>query len=258
LQAGHPEGAYLKAREGLDLLADAGPATAVWYAGLLIQACLASGRHDEAKRELAAQEARLATLAPSVLPARSARVALAPVYVALGAKEAAAACEDALRPYAGDHHWYAARLALASLAAFRGDTATATQDYHLAEQRARREGQLPDLAAALTGRAALLPAGSERAALLREAVPLVERLGMPRLLAEARRLAGRHEFPDGLTAREVEVLRLVAAGLTNREIAGRLVLSVRTVENHIASIFNRIGVDGRAAATAYAVRHDLA
>ncbi len=65
-------------------------------------------------------------------------------------------------------------------------------------------------------------------------------------------------YPVGLTAREVEVLRLVALGLTNPQIAGHLVLSEKTVINHLTHIFNKIGCDNRTAATAYAIRHDLA
>jgi DNA-binding NarL/FixJ family response regulator len=63
--------------------------------------------------------------------------------------------------------------------------------------------------------------------------------------------------PHGLTARELEVLRLVASGRSNREIATDLVLSVRTVEKHIASIYAKIGARGRADAATYALRHQL-
>jgi DNA-binding CsgD family transcriptional regulator len=58
-----------------------------------------------------------------------------------------------------------------------------------------------------------------------------------------------------LTPREMEVLRLIADGCTNTEIAAELVLSVRTVERHIANIYAKIGARGRADATAYALRH---
>jgi LuxR family transcriptional regulator, maltose regulon positive regulatory protein len=60
------------------------------------------------------------------------------------------------------------------------------------------------------------------------------------------------EAPAGLTAREVEVLRLVARGRSNQEIADELVLSVRTVERHIANIYDKIGASGRAARAAAA------
>jgi DNA-binding CsgD family transcriptional regulator len=61
----------------------------------------------------------------------------------------------------------------------------------------------------------------------------------------------------GLTAREVQLLRLVAAGKTNRAIAAELVLSERTVDRHVSNIFTKLGVSSRTAATAYAYEHQL-
>jgi ATP/maltotriose-dependent transcriptional regulator MalT len=61
----------------------------------------------------------------------------------------------------------------------------------------------------------------------------------------------------GLSAREVEVLRLVAGGRTNRDIASELVISERTVDRHVSNIFAKLGVSTRAAATAHAYEHDL-
>ncbi|MEO8287668.1 MAG: tetratricopeptide repeat protein [Chloroflexota bacterium] len=72
---------------------------------------------------------------------------------------------------------------------------------------------------------------------------------------------GRKAYPDGLTEREVEVLRLIAVGKSNLEIGQELVLSRRTVERHISNIYQKIGSSGkvaRAAASAYALRHGLA
>jgi len=64
-------------------------------------------------------------------------------------------------------------------------------------------------------------------------------------------------FPAGLTAREVDVLRLVAQGLTDSQVANRLVISPRTVSNHLTSIYNKLGVDSRTAALRYAMEHQL-
>jgi DNA-binding NarL/FixJ family response regulator len=64
-------------------------------------------------------------------------------------------------------------------------------------------------------------------------------------------------YPDGLTAREVEVLRVVAQGLTNEQVAERLVISPRTVDTHLTSIYSKIGVSSRSAATRYAIEHHL-
>jgi DNA-binding NarL/FixJ family response regulator len=67
----------------------------------------------------------------------------------------------------------------------------------------------------------------------------------------------RAEFPDGLTAREGEVLGLIGAGYTNREIAERLVVSEATVKTHINHVFAKIRARDRAAAINYAARNGL-
>jgi pimeloyl-ACP methyl ester carboxylesterase/DNA-binding CsgD family transcriptional regulator len=64
-------------------------------------------------------------------------------------------------------------------------------------------------------------------------------------------------YPNGLTEREVEVLRHLAGGKTNGEIAEELFVSVRTVERHVANIYSKIGARGRANATAYALSLNL-
>jgi DNA-binding CsgD family transcriptional regulator len=64
--------------------------------------------------------------------------------------------------------------------------------------------------------------------------------------------------PVSLSRRELEVLRLVAAGESNSQIARRLTLSTHTVERHVANLYRKIGARGRADATAYALRHGLA
>jgi predicted ATPase/class 3 adenylate cyclase/DNA-binding CsgD family transcriptional regulator len=64
-------------------------------------------------------------------------------------------------------------------------------------------------------------------------------------------------YPDGLTAREVEVLRLLAQGMTDAHIAEQLVISPRTVNNHLTSIYQKIQVSSRSAATRYAIDHQL-
>ena len=71
------------------------------------------------------------------------------------------------------------------------------------------------------------------------------------------RVRRRREWPAGLTPREVDVLRLLVRGRTNAQIAERLVLSPKTVANHIAHIYLKAGVNSRAAASLFAMRHGL-
>jgi HD-GYP domain-containing protein (c-di-GMP phosphodiesterase class II) len=63
--------------------------------------------------------------------------------------------------------------------------------------------------------------------------------------------------PAGLTEREVEVVRLVAAGLSNPQIAARLVISRRTAEHHVQHVYRKVGVSSRAALALFALEHDL-
>ncbi|WP_410586678.1 LuxR C-terminal-related transcriptional regulator [Amycolatopsis sp. lyj-23] len=71
------------------------------------------------------------------------------------------------------------------------------------------------------------------------------------------RRSAKGSRPGGLTLREVEVLRAVATGATNRSIAATLFLSEKTVARHVANIFTKLGVTSRSAATAFAYRHHL-
>jgi len=166
------------------------------------------------------------------------------------------------------------------------------------EQIAERVGTTPLRAAALLarGRVAAATEPEQACAALEDAADLFRASGVRYEAALARhelasllRLLGRDEAADAaaeavraelaglgahapapavrtrgsvsLTAREREVLRLLAQGRSNDEIATELVLSVRTVESHVASVYAKIGVEGRtarAAATAFALAHGLA
>ena len=65
------------------------------------------------------------------------------------------------------------------------------------------------------------------------------------------------EHQAGLTSREVEVLGLVATGMTNPQVVHRLFLSPRTVQRHLNSIYRKLGVSSRTAATSFALEHGL-
>ncbi|MGZ5353559.1 MAG: LuxR C-terminal-related transcriptional regulator [Actinomycetota bacterium] len=190
-----------------------------------VEAAVAAGAIDEA-RESASE---LQTMADGIdLPAFAAAAATAAGSLALAEDDVAGAL-DALR------------------------RATATwNELRLPYETAR--------ARALLGRA-LLAGGDEDAARreLRAALAAFERLGAAGDVAEVRAvLDGGRALPAGLTAREAQVLRLVAAGKTNRDIAVELVISEHTVGRHLQNIFAKLGVSSRSAATAFAFEHRLA
>ena len=93
--------------------------------------------------------------------------------------------------------------------------------------------------------------GAASAALLEAAVEAV-------LVAAGHRGRRTHPRPDGLTPREIEVLRLVATGASNREIAAKLVISEKTARNHVERTYAKIGVSNRIGASMYALQNGLA
>lgn len=96
---------------------------------------------------------------------------------------------------------------------------------------------------------------------LREAEQLASRLGMVRLVADidaSLRVRDRGvTFPDELTAREVEILRLLAIGRTNKDVSLVLAISLNTVATHVRNILNKTQCANRTEAAAYAIRHGL-
>jgi DNA-binding NarL/FixJ family response regulator len=77
-------------------------------------------------------------------------------------------------------------------------------------------------------------------------------------LPEESRPAGKGVGADGLSQREIEVLRLLAAGRSNQQIADALVISLNTVRRHVSNVFDKTGVHNRAQAGAYARDHGIA
>jgi ATP/maltotriose-dependent transcriptional regulator MalT len=216
----------------------------------------------------AAQSALRAALSAPHYPPTRARLLAAQVEAAIAAgeiDEARAAAEE-LQAIAGgfDLPAFAATAATAA-----GPVALALGDAPAAVDALRRavatwqELRLPyetARARALLGRA-LLVAGDEDGATreLRGALAAFEGLGAVGDVADVRAaLEGGRPLPAGLTRREVEVLRLVAAGKTNRDIAVELVISEHTVARHLQNMFAKLGVSSRAAATRFALEHDLA
>jgi len=183
-------------------------------------------------------------------------------YHALGERDRAAACYARLLPFAGQVQCFVVDRALGVAAACGGDVERGLR--HLGEAVAL--GERADLRPELT--LSLLQLGCLQRALGRAAasdsiergVGLAGELGMLRLARAVleRGLRPATPRPSGLSRRQAEVLRLVAQGRTNREIAAALVLTEGTVANHVTAVLAKIGADNRAAAVAYAVRHGLA
>jgi DNA-binding NarL/FixJ family response regulator len=223
---------------------------------------LAQGKRDAAKTGLEV------ALRNEAQRARRARLLLAQVEVSLAVgapDEAKTACEE-LRAIASD----------GGTPGFDALAQTADGVCHLADGDAA--GALERLrAATMSWQALKLPWETARSRVLagqalaaahddagadaeyRAALATYERLGADSDAAAVQALMGAPQpLPRGLTPREAEVLRLVAAGKTNRDIAVELVISEHTVGRHLQNLFAKVGVSSRAAATAFAYEHDLA
>lgn len=150
---------------------------------------------------------------------------------------------------ASEHLDTAIALAVACAAPYeRALTLLAQAELHIAA--GDREGAQPPLTEA---RKILIDLGAKPA--LTWADALAARLVEPASIAPSN--PPPSGYPAGLSAREAEVLRLVARGLTNAQVAERLYLSPRTIDQHLRSIYNKLGVDNRTAAAHLAVEYGL-
>jgi DNA-binding NarL/FixJ family response regulator len=189
-----------------------------------VDIALAAGDVEDARRACAELETIAADFGTDVLGAMAAH-ARGAVELADGRPEAA--LEPLRRAFRVWHEvgapYIAARLRLliAGACRARGDRDTAALELGLAREVFERLGAAPDLAA----------------------------LGLDG--------ADRRAVPAGLSPRELEVLRLVASGKTNKSIAKQLYLSEKTVDRHVSNIFAKANVASRAAATAFAYQHGL-
>jgi ATP/maltotriose-dependent transcriptional regulator MalT len=229
---------------------------------------LALLRLAQGKSEAALNALRLALGGESQNRVRRARLLSALVEVALAAQdlETAAAADLELEAIA---RAFPVPVIEATAATSRGAVRLGESDIPSALQALRRacsvwqELRLPyeTARARMAYGLALRAAGDEEDARLelRAARSAFERLGaVPDADAVDGLLGEPGELPRGLTAREVAVLRLVAAGKTNREVAHQLVISEHTVARHLQNIFAKLDVSSRSAATAFAFEHDLA
>lgn len=214
------------------------------------------------------------SLAPAVLdtPVSAPELLIALVDAAdlavwLGDERTGAALYDALLPYAGLHaiphacgpYQGPVDLALGRLARLRGDRTSAGEHLMAARHATERIHAVPARAAVLIELAALESARSRRRVeLLDEASEVAARLALGPVTAQADVLRGdRHGGDSVLTPRETEVAVRVAAGRSNAAIARDLVLSERTVENHVSRILQRLGLGSRTALAVWVERSGL-
>ncbi len=155
-----------------------------------------------------------------------------------------------------------------ALAAHRQDWAQAADHYRAAISAAQTGGHPHDVVEAMIGLSRVwMRTGQHDEAVrqLRDAAALATEIGNPKRIAEAQaalaEISGRSRQPPrpgNLTSRQAEVLVLLAAGLTNKQIAARLYLSTATVERHLATIYRNLGLGGRVEAARFAIENGLA
>jgi DNA-binding CsgD family transcriptional regulator len=151
---------------------------------------------------------------------------------------------------------------LGMLAATLGEWDRAEDHFARATELNRRTGMVTWLGHTLYQHARARLArgdGAEAAPLLAEAAAIAGHAELPALLARIRALGptAPASLPDGLSSREVQILALVARGMSNREIGGTLNISEHTAANHIRSILRKTGCANRTQAASYAYRHGL-
>ncbi len=289
VQAGiaYHTGDYARAESLLEsacnLFRSIGPGALVWFLGWLVLSYARRGKAHEARAGIIEMETIIGGITPTSIPVMEGLAPVAQAALALGDRELAGRIYPQLLPFRPRHADFLPERLLGEIATLRREWRLAEAHLNAAEALGRAVDGTParacaaELARTLAAKANLELAWHGRSVqsrareLLLEALGLMEQLGMEgeaRIVREqlgalrlrAPRATARPSFPDHLTYREIDVLRLIAAGEDNQSIAALLVLSVRTVERHISNIYAKIGAEGaasRAMATAYALRHEL-
>jgi predicted ATPase/DNA-binding CsgD family transcriptional regulator len=245
-----------------------GPSALIWYLG---QACVirAHTRPVETAGLMDELETLLTAIPEGTMPQSEPLACLAQAALLVGDRERCRRYYPQLLPFSGQYHDMVVDRLLGEIETLQGNLPAAHSHLTAAEEMAHREELVWDLALTLEAQADLAVASDRREGtaharpLLERSREIYQRQGNE---TEARRVEERLRslkrprtgLPANLTEREAEVLRLVTAGKSNRQIAAELVVSEKTVENHLTHIYNKLGIDNRAAATAFAIRHGIA
>ncbi len=272
------EGDYARSEElftkAIAVFRTLGPETLVWYLGFLGMVQALQGKRSAALACMDEVEALVLNMPAGAMPTAEPLAQMSMIALLLADQERLQRLYPQLLAFRGQFHDAAVDRLLGEMETRQGNFAAAQRSLAAAEAFTRRESSLWELAHVLVAQAGLEVAqqkGQERIArsqaLLQEALRLFESFGnqteVQRLRDRLKQMASqpaepvRPTSPAGLSEREVEVLRLVVAGKSNREIAEILVLSEKTVANHLTHIFNKTTTDNRAAATAFAMRNGL-
>ncbi|HSV70948.1 MAG TPA: AAA family ATPase [Methylibium sp.] len=250
---------------------------ATWQPGYIVLCC-ELGRHEQAAaafERMAEKDFVVGNVNDGMRP--GSLVYMAEACAWLGDAQRAERLYELLTPYAGSGILFGANVAsfgsadrvLGMLAVTMGRWEAAEVHFEMALAFDQQSGGRPWLAHSRHEYAAMLlerkrPGDAERAlALLDAALASARELGMAVLEQRAQSLrqpagpAGQAAYPAGLTAREVQVLRMVAEGRTNHDIATTLFRSVNTVANHVRNILAKIDAANRTEAAAFARRHGL-
>ena len=265
LEAGEPANVMTVSREQLE----ANPQLRWWRLGALLTACRPGN------------EAEVADHLDCLLPDHAAvdgwrflwlgeLVVLTDAAVLVGDTARAAVLRDALAPHGDRYATLATAVSvgsvwrpIAAVSALLGDDERADREYERADLANRRIGAMPWLGRGRLGHAVVLHRTGRRdeaASKVESVLATARRLGLARLEREAQAVRddlGMGIGParivvGGLSTREAELLTEVAAGRSNRELADRFHVSVKTVERHLSNIYTKLGVANRAEAVAAA------
>jgi DNA-binding NarL/FixJ family response regulator/tetratricopeptide (TPR) repeat protein len=245
---------------GVDHLRRIGPGTLVYYLGPLGIALAAAGRIPEAESVLVELEALTRSFPAGSSPRVQALNVGARIALAVGRPDPAVRGE--LRRAEDQFHWFPVATTLALLA-LPSDPAAAERHAAVARRVLAGGGGDVHLAGVLAVESAIAERRGDAAAaarLRREARGIARARGASPVAAGIPAgQAGPTATPPGgeLSRRELEVLALVAAGRTNREIAEELAISEKTAVNHVTHILDKLGASNRAAAASWAVRNGL-
>ncbi len=272
-------------RSAMTTLLAQDPGKAITCRGALGLATQAAGEERQARDIVTDMEASVAAggagnmLSTGTMALGTALNCLALMAIAMHDYERLAAYYPRLLAFQGQYHLFLVDRVLAAIEVRQGNWASAEARLERAAATARRENLRLEMPHIFMGRAELeaMRGGPESDARSRQALAaalgLFEENG---LVGEASRAKERIEAlssrpgivartvaapraanPDGLSDREIAVLRLVASGMSNRQIAEELFLSEKTVANHLTAIFGKTGTNNRAGAAALALRNGL-